>query len=42
MSIQKPYDLIVNIGRYEPPHLGHIRNFKNSFELSDTVLILIG
>lgn len=38
----KNYDLIVNIGRYEPLHTGHIDNFQKSFDLADNVLVICG
>lgn len=38
----KKFDLVVNIGRFEPLHLGHIKNFWKSLEYSDNLLVCFG
>jgi len=44
MSIadKKPYDLIVYIGRMQPPTTAHIANVKKALELSKKVIVLFG
>lgn len=42
MTNNKPYDLIVFIGRCEPFHLGHKEIIDYALTLSDDVIILIG
>lgn len=39
---QKPFDLAVYIGRFQPFHRGHRRVVERAAELSDRVLILVG
>lgn len=38
----KNYDLIVYIGRFQPPHLAHIQTIKHAVNKAKNVLILIG
>jgi len=38
----KRYKVAVLIGRFEPTHNGHVRNFKHASEIADTVQILVG
>ncbi len=38
----KRYKVAILIGRYEPPHLGHVANFKQGFTIADHIQILIG
>lgn len=42
LSVSKPYDLMVFIGRFQPYHLGHKKVIDRALELSDNVLVLIG
>lgn len=39
---EKPFDLAVYIGRFQPFHRGHRRVVERAVELSDNVLILVG
>jgi bifunctional NMN adenylyltransferase/nudix hydrolase len=41
-KISKPYDLVIYIGRMQPPTLAHIANVKTAIELSKKVLVLFG
>ena len=38
----KPYNLVVYIGRFQPFHNAHLNNIKQAAELSDNVLVIIG
>jgi bifunctional NMN adenylyltransferase/nudix hydrolase len=38
----KKYDLVVCIGRFQPLHIGHVKNFKMAADIADHVLVLIG
>lgn len=40
--MNKKYDLAVVIGRFQPPHNGHIALFKEAISLARSVLILVG
>lgn len=42
MGTKKKYRLAVFIGRFQPPHLGHIHVIKEGLKLADQVLVLIG
>lgn len=42
VSLSKPYDLLVFIGRFQPYHLGHKRVIDSALELAENVLIIIG
>lgn len=39
---QRIYDLVINIGRFEPMHNGHIANFKHAFKMGHNVLTILG
>jgi len=39
---EKEYDLIVFIGRFQPPHLAHIQIIKEAERISRKVLVLVG
>jgi len=41
-QMQKKYDLIVYIGRFQPPHLAHIKTIEYAKEMATSVLVLIG
>ncbi len=38
----KPYEAAVVIGRFQIPHIGHIRLFQEAAKLSDKLVILVG
>ena len=38
----KKFDLLVYIGRFQPPHKAHIRTIEQALELSEKVLVLLG
>ena len=38
----KQYDVVVYIGRFQPPHIGHIATLKRALEIADKVICLIG
>jgi len=40
--MNKPYDLIVYIGRFQPVHKGHLEVIKQAQSLSDNLLVLVG
>ena len=40
--MSKRYDLAVVIGRFQPPHNGHINLISTAFKLADRVLVVIG
>lgn len=40
--MKKEYDLIVYIGRFQPPHLAHIQIIEKAKTMADNVLVLIG
>jgi bifunctional NMN adenylyltransferase/nudix hydrolase len=40
--MQKPFDLIVFIGRFQPLHNSHLKTIEHAFTLSDRVYILVG
>lgn len=42
MTSKKQYDLIVYIGRMQPPTNAHVANVKKAMELADKVLVLFG
>lgn len=42
MTFKKRYDLIVFIGRFQPPHKAHILNLAKAVSLSEYQLVLIG
>lgn len=40
--MNKKYDLIVYVGRFQPPHLAHIQIIKQAERLANTVLVMVG
>jgi bifunctional NMN adenylyltransferase/nudix hydrolase len=42
MEKSKPYDLVVYIGRFQPPHIGHFDVIRQAREKAVNVLILLG
>jgi bifunctional NMN adenylyltransferase/nudix hydrolase len=40
--MEKKYDLIVYIGRFQPAHVGHINTIQKALEQSNRVLVLVG
>lgn len=42
MRNEKPYDLAVFIGRFQPLHKGHVNIIQRASNLADNVLILVG
>jgi bifunctional NMN adenylyltransferase/nudix hydrolase len=36
------YDYLVFIGRFEPPHIGHIEVIKHALSLAQFVVVLVG
>jgi len=40
--MNRKYDLIIYIGRFQPPHLAHIQLIKQAAEQSNHVLVLVG
>ena len=42
MHSKEHYDIVLDIGRMEPCHLGHTTNIKESLKYGDHVLILLG
>lgn len=38
----KEYDIIINLGRLEPCHVGHIKNTNTSLDLASVVIVLLG
>lgn len=38
----KKFDLIVYIGRFQPPHKAHIKTIERALELSEWVVVLLG
>jgi bifunctional NMN adenylyltransferase/nudix hydrolase len=39
---QKPYDLIVFIGRFQPVHTGHINVIQTALSMAEDVVVLVG
>ncbi len=39
---ERIYDLVINIGRFEPIHNGHIANFKHSYKIGHNVMVILG
>jgi len=42
MNNEKKYDYSVFIGRFQPPHLGHIRSMVHALEISEKLIVIIG
>lgn len=42
MSMNKKYDYAVYIGRFQPPHKGHIESMIRALEVADNLIIIIG
>ncbi len=42
LSLPKPYDLLVFIGRFQPLHKGHERVIERALRLANNVLIIVG
>jgi len=40
--MNKQYDLLIYIGRFQPPHLAHIKTINEAAKLSEKVLVLTG
>jgi bifunctional NMN adenylyltransferase/nudix hydrolase len=40
--MENKYDYSVYIGRFQPPHRGHIESMRQALEISDKLIILIG
>ena len=42
MNTENRYDYAVFIGRFQPPHAGHIESMRQALEIADRLIVLIG